>query len=80
MMAATPQWKVYSPQGEYVAACKHLEDAAALVALYGSGASISEGHGKKLWTEGQEDQPAGESYDHVRETVLSRRPQPRHTA
>lgn len=73
-MASTPQFKVYNPQGEYVAAVKHLEDGAALVALYGIGATIRLGHLKSgvLWTEGAEDQPAGESYDHVREVAERR--------
>ena len=66
-MAGTPRFKVYSSQGEYVAACKHASDAGALVGLYGEGATIRDGHALKhtVWKEGFEDQPAGESYDYV---------------
>lgn len=73
-MAASPQWKVYNSAGEYVAACKHVADAAALVALYGDGATIRGGHSRSLtfWHEGAEHQPAGESYDHVADVVAAR--------
>ena len=64
-MAAAPRFKVYTPQGEYTAACKQIEEAACLVAFLGDGATIRPDHGKPAWVEGREDQPAGESYDHV---------------
>lgn len=67
-MGKAPEWKVYNPSGEYVAACKHVEDAACLVALYGNGATIRNpwtGHTKPLWREGVEEFSAGESYDRV---------------
>lgn len=72
-MAASPRWKVYDGD-EYVAACKYLEDAAALVAFRGDGATIRDGHSARhtVWCEGAEDQPANESYDHVRDTCLKR--------
>lgn len=72
-MAASPRWKVYSPTSEYVAACRYVEDAAAVVALYGNGASIRDDHGRKVWIEGS-DGDAGESYDHVAEVVRERVP------
>jgi hypothetical protein len=74
-MAGTPRWKLYNPQGGYVAACKHLEDAACLVALYGTGATIRDGHSKAdvVWTEGAEAFPAGESYDRVAQVAEDRR-------
>jgi len=71
-MASAPQFKVYNPSKEYVAACKHVEDAAALVALYGDGATIRSGHTTIVWTEGQETQPAGESFDFVAELAHQR--------
>ena len=71
-MAASPQYKVYTPTKAYVAACKHAEDAAAIVALYGDGATIRAGHSIVLWTEGAEDAPAGDSYDHVAAVVHAR--------
>ena len=72
-MAATPKFKVYNPSGEYVAACKHVEDAAAIVALYGHGSRIyDQFHRRVLWDEGHEKCPAGESYDIVAEVVYGR--------
>lgn len=67
----SPFWKVYSG-GEYRAACKHVEDAAALVAVLGAGAQIRAEHRLVMWTEGSETQSAGESYDHVREVTETR--------
>lgn len=74
-MAISPDWKVYNPQGQYVAACKHPEDAAAIVALYGNGTKIKLGHIVTVWHEGHETQPAGESFDFVASTCLARRRQ-----
>lgn len=72
-MASSPTWKVYSVDGEYVASCKYVEDAAALLsACYGIGATIRYGHSKKVWIEGTERQPASESYDFVAATVHAR--------
>jgi hypothetical protein len=70
-MAASPQWKVYQGK-EYLAACKRVEEAACLVAFLGDGATIRAGHDTVLWTEGAEDQPAAESFDHVADVVHSR--------
>lgn len=68
-MAATPEFKVYLPDGEYVAACKYPEEAGAVVALRGlPGTTIRWGHSKSatLWTEGEDgDGEAGESFDVV---------------
>jgi hypothetical protein len=71
-MAESPKYKVYNRHGEYVAACKHAEDAAALVALYGDGATIKHGHRTIVWCEGAESQPAGKSYDFVAQKVYER--------
>lgn len=43
----------------------YAEDAAMLVSALGEGADIRVGR-RVMWTEGAEDQSAGESYDHVR--------------
>ena len=61
---ASPKFKVFNPSGKYVAACKFAEDAAAVVAVYGAGASIRFLHNKKdtLWTDGV-DGSAGDSFD-----------------
>lgn len=65
-------WQVYNPQGEHVASLVYAEDADALVAFYGDGATIRTTSDTILWHEGLEDQPAGESYDHVATTVGDR--------
>ena len=72
-MARAPDWKVYFEK-EYIAACKHVEDAAALVAFRGHGATIRHGHRAcdVVWTEGSESQSAAESYDYVSEVVQQR--------
>ncbi|MES2814483.1 MAG: hypothetical protein V4720_06275 [Pseudomonadota bacterium] len=59
-MAASPQWKIYRNK-EYIGCCKYAEDAAALVAM--AGGLVKHGHSLVVWTEGQEDFSAGESYD-----------------
>lgn len=71
-MAGSPRYKVYDANNLYQAACKELEAAAALVALYGTGSSIRLGHRAVLWTEGYEAQEAGESYDAVAELADAR--------
>ena len=70
-MAASPRFKVYNPQGEYIASCKHIVDAAAIVSIYGDGARIKDG-GRIVWAEGREEFSAGESYDQVAEVVWER--------
>jgi len=71
-VANSPNFKVYSPAGEYVAACKHAEDAACLAALYGDDATIRYRHRHVVWEEGNENQPADESYDYVAKVILDR--------
>jgi len=71
-MAGSPDWKVYDKNGKYIAACKEPSDAAALVALYGNGATLRYGHRLILWTEGAESQNANNSYDYVAVTVQDR--------
>lgn len=74
-MAASPRWKVYSAEGEYVSACRYVEDAAAVVALYGCVATIRDGHREVVWTEGDDkDGCAADSYDHVADVVRTRVP------
>lgn len=70
-MAGTPRYKIYSADGEYLAACKRAEEAAAVVAFLGTGATIRDGHKTILWTEGT-DGIAAESYDFVADRVYSR--------
>jgi len=72
-MAGSPNLKVYAGR-EYVASCKHIEDAVVIAAVRGEGTTIRYGHGKAaiLWTEGAEGQSASESYDHATAVVVSR--------
>ena len=62
---------VYDQCNELIAAFKTPEDAAMLLGCLGSGYFIRH-NGKNVWCEGQEDQSAAESYDHVAETVYER--------
>jgi len=73
-MAATPPLKLFNPRGEFVASFKYAEDAAALLAFYGSGATLRNGHAKKdtLFHEGHEELSAGESYDRAAEIIYAR--------
>lgn len=71
-MSSSPKYKVYDASGTYQAACKEIEAAAALVALYGDGSTIRFDHRTALWREGKEIQPAGESYDYVAELATER--------
>lgn len=66
--------KIYTPSGDYVASCNDYAAAAVLVAFYGDGAEIRNGHAKKnaIWREGCEEQPAGESYDYVASILQQR--------
>ena len=72
-MAAAPALKIYTPEGEYVAAVKEVMGAAVLVAVYGEGSTVRMGHSKKmiLWTQGV-DGDAGESYDTTGEIMAQR--------
>lgn len=67
---STPKWKVYR-DGEYIAACKYPEDAAALVGVATSGIVKYE-HKLVVWTEGAEEIAAGDSYDGAAEIMRGR--------
>ena len=60
-MAATPVWKIYNEDAEYVAACTYPEDAAALVSI--TGGTVRYDHRRTVWTEGSEEFSACQSYD-----------------
>lgn len=62
-MSSAPRFKLYDPSGGYVAAFKHPEDAALVLAAYGAGARLRDrGSGHRIvWTEGQETIGAGDS-------------------
>lgn len=57
-------YTVTNDRDEPIARCKHVEDAAALVALQGDGARIVYGKSLTLWIQGR-DGDAGESFDAV---------------
>jgi len=72
-MAQTPVLKVYNGQGEYVASCKYLEDAALLVSYHGKGSKVKKGHsGKTLWHEGFEEFDTSESFDRAAKIMQAR--------
>ena len=76
-MAASPKYKVFNPEGEYVGCVKYAELAAPLVGVLGKGAQVRFGHSKRwvLWTEDENaDGEAGESYDHAADVMRSRCP------
>jgi hypothetical protein len=69
-MAASPVWKVYSPSGEYVGSCKYSEDAARFI--YMDGMTIRYQHKLVVWTEGEEECSASESFDRCAEIMRVR--------
>lgn len=69
---ATPEHKVYDGHGQYIAACRYAEDAAAILAIH-PGGTLRLDHRVILWREGGESLSAGESYDVVARTVHARR-------
>ena len=73
-MAAAPRWKVYDRNGEYIAACKYPEHAAAILGALGEGTELRDGHGpnRVVWIEGDEVCSAGSSFDTVAETAYLR--------
>lgn len=71
-MAQSLRFKLYNSSREYVGATRHVEDAAAFVALLGAGATVRDGHRKVIWQEGDEDFPAADSYDAAGEVMLQR--------
>lgn len=48
------------------------EDAAMFVACLGEGSYITDPNGTVLWSEGEEDQSASDSYDQCADTVRER--------
>lgn len=71
-MAAAPDWKVYTREGRYEAACKSPETAAAVASFLGEGTTVRWGHKFIVWAEGSEQQEAAESWDFAAGTMLTR--------
>ena len=69
-MAAAPQFKVFTPDGEYIGCCKDAEDAGALACFRGIGSTIRTGHSKRdtVYTVNAE---SADSYDAIAESVFS---------
>ena len=72
-MAAAPRYKIYNAAGEYKAAVHDPEDAAVLMSAWGAG-TVRDGHARKdiVWTEGEEEFSAGESYDAAAKVMRER--------
>ena len=72
-MAKSPLFKVFRG-AEYIGCCKYAEDAAALVAVGGTGDVRWNGHSKSdiVWREGSEAFPAGNSYDGAADVMRER--------
>ena len=68
-MSGTPKFKIYR-EGEYVAACKYAEDAAAIVGV--SGGLVKYDHGRVIWREGEELIEASQSYDEAGAIMVKR--------
>jgi hypothetical protein len=66
-------WKIKNGEGVLYAQCRYAEDAAAMAALLGDGATITYRLGPVLWREGSESFSASESYDQCRDAMLERR-------
>ena len=73
-MAATPRFKVYNRDGEYIAATRYPDDAAVLAGARGEGTTVRLLHGVRdtVWREGAEEFSASESYDGAAATMLDR--------
>jgi len=67
------KWKCHFPDGEFGASTKYAEDAAAIVALWGAGATVKWDHRLVVWTEGKEEISAAESYDRATAIMMARR-------
>jgi hypothetical protein len=61
-MGASPKWKVYDANNQYVASIRDTEGASLLMDLYGDGSTIRLDHRRIVWTEGK-DGRASQSYD-----------------
>jgi hypothetical protein len=70
-MAGSPPFKVHDSEGRYVASARDVTLAAVVVAFLGDGARVKY-HGRIIWTEGSESEPAGDSFDGAAELMSAR--------
>jgi len=66
------RYHVNDAEGHLLAGVNKASDGAMFVDAYGPGTTIRKPSGIVLWTEGQETQQAGQSYDHVSDVVHGR--------
>lgn len=68
-MGATPRYKVFNEQNEYIGSFKYAEDAAAFCIAGLGGHTVRDGHAKRdtVFTVGEED-----SYDAAAHLIHSR--------
>lgn len=67
-MSGTPKFKIFR-NGEYVAACRYAEDAAAAVAAFGD---VVKYEGRIIWRTISEQSEFTESYDAAADLMLGR--------
>lgn len=65
------EFHVLAPDTEHIASTKCPEEAGMLIGCLGDGYTLQY-KGMQVWCEGEEDQPAAESYDRFAETVYER--------
>lgn len=70
-MGASPKWKVYDANNQYVASIRDTEGASLLMDLYGDGSTIRLDHRRIVWTEGK-DGRASQSYDETANKIQQR--------
>ncbi len=64
-------YKVYAEDGEFLASCRYVIDAATIIGAIGAG-TIRFEHRRVVWREGSEDFSAAESYDGVEAIIRDR--------
>lgn len=67
---SAPRIKIFDAHGQFQASTHDYAAAGALMGLYGEGATVRLGHGKKdiIWTEGT-DGSAYECYDLIADAI-----------
>lgn len=77
-MAGSPVWKIYNPhrgktkKGEYIAACKYPEDAAALASV--TNCNVWHDHTLLVWDVSKDgNNPTTNSYDEAAQIMEDRR-------
>ena len=66
------RYKVLNPAGEWIASCRHGEDAANLAGANGDGSKIKDKFAGIVWTEGKEAFSAANSWDGCAHVMIER--------